>query len=88
MTQIKLLKWKADDKRKSWLFLIWTFSFMLCMFAPLEIFFTNRTEFWFSLTQILPIFLIVFGVVGLVFSFGGWYIHDKKVGMYVYGFLL
>ena len=45
---------------KSWLWLSIALCFMLSVFAPLETFFTNETEFWFSLFQLLPLLLMTF----------------------------
>ena len=51
------------------------FIFNIIVFAPIEIFYTNRKEFWFSITDILPIiclfsfaFLLIFLIIYLVFK--------------------
>lgn len=51
---------------KSWYVLEICIAFMLCIFAPLEMFFLNASEFWFSLSQLLPILLLVFVVFNLL----------------------
>ncbi len=47
----------------SWLLLDLALSFMLCVFAPLEAFFSNESEYWFHLSHLLPVVVVVFAVV-------------------------
>lgn len=56
------------EQQRSWLWLFAAFAVMFCIFAPLEIFLTNQTEFWFELLQILPVVLLSFTVVGMFFA--------------------
>lgn len=42
------------------------FSFMIFIFAPLEIFFSGREDFWFSIKEIIP-----FTIIGFTGSFFG-----------------
>jgi hypothetical protein len=46
---------------KSWLLLDLALSFMFCVFAPLEAYFSNESEYWFRLPHLLPVLLIGFG---------------------------
>lgn len=43
-------------------------AFMFCIFAPLDAFFANRDEFWFSLPQLLPALAIAFLGCAALFS--------------------
>lgn len=40
--------------------------FMLCLYAPLELFFANRDEFWFDVYILLPILFITFLVFAII----------------------
>ena len=40
--------------------------FMLCFYAPLELYFSNRDEFWFDIYILVPILLFVFIVFFLL----------------------
>ncbi len=55
---------------KSWLLLDLALSFMFCIFAPLEAFFSNESEYWFKLSHLLPavvpVFLAVFACLALL----------------------
>ena len=42
------------------------FSFMLCVFAPLEMYFTNIDEFWFDVYLLLPVALICFAAAAVI----------------------
>ena len=60
---------------KAWLLLVFTISFQFCVFAPLEAYFSNESEYWFHLSHLLPVVLATFGVayaclvlVALIFS--------------------
>ena len=37
--------------------------FMLFIYAPLELLFTNQDEFWFDIYILVPIMSVVFGIV-------------------------
>lgn len=63
-------------------------GFMFCIFAPLDIFFTNRNEFWFSLSQLLPVLLPAFISVALIISFFLIAIQKSGAASSIYGFLL
>ena len=42
------------------------FAFNLCIFGPLEFFYSNIFEFWFSINQLLPIIIITFVVTSII----------------------
>lgn len=48
------------------LVLVVAFTFMVFLYAPLETFFNNLSEFWFDLYRLLPVVLLMFGVTSLV----------------------
>ena len=83
-----MYKIKMSDKGKSWLLLSLAFSFMLCVFAPLEAYFANQAEFWFGLSQILPVLLVVFVMVNLLFYLMYRFVQKIKYMVWVYGLLL
>lgn len=60
-------------------------AFMFCVFAPLDAFFANRDEFWFSLSQLLPVLLLTFLGVAVTFSFAMGAVQRRKTGPYIYG---
>lgn len=63
-------------------------AFMLCVFAPLDAFLTNGDEFWFSLSQLLPMLLIIFLGTTTVFSFVMYLVLRSKAAPYIYGFFV
>lgn len=72
---------------------------MLFVFAPLEIYFSNIDEFWFGLTNLLPIigitFFVIFGLLifllGIIYRKGGLYSKlyclflGLFIGLYIQG---
>lgn len=67
-------------------FVIWTFlSFLLIIFAPLELFFTNKNEWWFQVIDIIGILLLLFAVAeavgGLVIILISQHKIEKMVGI-------
>ncbi len=73
---------------KSWLLLDLALSFMFCIFAPLEAYFSNESEYWFHLSHLLPVVLVVFVCVfgGLaLFSAAIWRTRLSRVA---YSFVL
>ncbi len=75
-----------DEKEKSWIFLSIAFGFMLCVFAPLETFFTNESEFWFGLIQLIPVLLIVFVAFSIILYALSILAKKSKAAMYIYTF--
>ncbi len=80
-------QFKPDEKGKSWLLLSLAISFMVCIFAPLEAYYANRTEFWFGFTQILPIVLVVFAVVFCILYLINSFLQKTKWSYAIYGFI-
>lgn len=82
-------KWIRFDRRESCGILLGTaIAFMFCLFAPLDAFFANRDEFWFSLSQLLPMLAVVFVATAAVLSVFTVIVQRTKAAPYVYGFLL
>ncbi len=46
-------------------------AFMLCIFAPVEAFLRNESEFWFQLHTLVPLTLFTFICISAVFFFIG-----------------
>lgn len=63
-------------------------GFMFCIFAPLDIFFANKDEFWFSLQHLLPVLVITFLIFTAIFSIIMLFVQATKAATYIYGFLL
>lgn len=60
-------------------------AFMFCIFAPLDAFFANRDEFWFSLPQLLPALAIAFLGCAALFSVLLLLLHRGRAASWVYG---
>ena len=63
-------------------------GFMFCVFAPLDAFFTNRSEFWFSLLQLLPVLILVFICFTAIFAILLFLTQKSKAALSIYSFLL
>ena len=50
---------KIDNKKINYILVISAFVFNLLIFAPLEIYYTNKSELWFNVKEFLPVILIV-----------------------------
>lgn len=55
----------------TWVLLSFAFSFMLCVFAPIDIYYSNIHEYWFSFSQLLNTMIIPFGLLFVVFLLPG-----------------
>ena len=77
----------ADDVSRSWIFLSVASSFMICVFAPLEAYFANQKEFWFTFLQILPMVLIVFALSVVTLTFVLLCLKKTKLAVWIYVFL-
>lgn len=73
---------------KGWLMLCIEMGFMLCIFAPLEAYFTNKSDFWFSLKNLIPVILAVFLVFTSFMLIIGYLIKNKKFEKKIYAVLL
>ena len=59
---------RKKNELKTWLLFSFVFSFMLCVFAPLDFYFTNSGEYWFSPAQLLAVCGVVFAAVFLLLA--------------------
>lgn len=79
-----------NRKERGLSYLLWciSISFMLLVFAPLEIYFTNKNEFWFDLKQLVPVIISCF-VLGTLLL-GGAYLLIGKIKLFsaIYTILL
>ena len=57
---------KLEEKKINTILVIGAFIFNILIFAPIEMYFVNRSEFWFSLKSFLPIIVLISTVVYLV----------------------
>ena len=73
---------------KSWLLLDLAVSFMLCVFAPLEAYFSNESEYWFHLSHLLPVVLCVFAATFFVLMLVSAAIWRTKLNGAIYSLLL
>ncbi len=73
---------------RSWLLLDLAVSFMFCVFAPLEAYFSNESEYWFHLSHLLPVVLGVFASVFFVLALFSAAIWRTRLSRVVYAFLL
>ena len=73
---------------KYWILLLFAISFCFCIFAPLEIFFSNKSEFWFHLGHLLPIVILVFVSVFVVLTLITIPLSMTKVAVDIYSFLI
>ncbi len=53
-------KLEADKRIQLWLLVSLAISFMLCIFAPIDAYYANKDEFWFSLGQMLTVSIVAF----------------------------
>lgn len=70
------------------LWLCFTFSFMLCFFAPLEAYFANMEEFWFDFGQLFPVVLVIFIFTLLLSGIFFFCIRKMKILVWIYSFIL
>ena len=85
-------EWKTEKNARGWLLWALASAFMFTVFAPLDAYFSNESEFWFRLTQLLPVvvvcfaasFLILFAIAEVLYRCIG----QKKSGWIVFTFFL
>lgn len=53
---------KSVKELKSGFLIAFAAGFMLFLYAPLEIYFSNKSEFWFDVYILLPVMLVVFAI--------------------------
>ncbi len=66
--------------------LTFSLSFMLCVYAPYELFLTNQSEFWFDAgIMIIPVLMFFFGSfivgTGIFYLLRGWGEKQYKIGL-------
>lgn len=64
------------------------FAFMVCIYAPLELYFNNVFDFWFDVYTLLPMLLILFLGVGVVLSGIQWIMFSVSKKVYDIGLLI
>ncbi len=62
------MKTHFNTNFKSWMLLDFAACFMFCVFAPLDAFFSNESEYWFQLRHLVPVVLTVFVAVFSAFA--------------------
>ena len=77
---------KCDLKR--WVAPSFALSFMFCVFAPLEAYFSNESEYWFRLSHLVPVALCAFLVLFLVLLLAGALLGRTRAADATYAFLL
>lgn len=76
-----------DGMYISWICLNFVFSFTIYFFAPLEAFFANNAEFWFTFGHILPMLLVVFILHFILMSVFLFLLRKLRQSVWIYGFL-
>ncbi len=64
------------------LFLSATLCFMLFVFAPMEMYFTNKDELWYDLYILAPVIICLFSISLAVCTVGFWVLHKWNGGLY------
>ena len=85
-------KLKEDKNARGWLLWALASAFMFTVFAPLDAFFSNENEFWFRLSQLLPVvavcFVLSFAVLFVVAEVLYRTLGGRRAGAAVFTFLL
>ncbi len=71
-----------------WIALAVAISFMICIFAPIDIYFANKEDFWFSLWQMLPGIVVIFTVVLVMLLAIFLFLSRFKCSDYILTFIL
>lgn len=80
-------KIKKATNIKAWLILNISFGFMICIFAPIEAYYTNKNEFWFNIQQLLSVSVPVFVITTIILMVIFFYLSMTKYFEYFYVFL-
>ncbi len=80
-------KIKMKTNIKAWLILNISFCFMICIFAPIEAYYTNKNEFWFNIQQLLNVLIPAFVIVTIILMIIFFYLNITKYSEYFYAFL-
>lgn len=81
--EIKRIKYFSSEGKRAWFILGIVISFMFSIFGPLELYFTNKKEFWFSLEDLFPVVIIIFIAVSVIILLIGNWIEKKKNSIYI-----
>lgn len=74
---------KINKEISGMILIIFTFIFNISIFAPLEMFYTNKNEFWFEVNDVLPV-IIVISIILFAFLFLlGILLKDKKRNIFI-----
>lgn len=63
--------------------IIFGFVFNIAIFAPLEIFYTNKNEFWFKANDILPVVILIAIILFALLFLLGFLLKDKKRNIFI-----
>ncbi|MBQ9828116.1 MAG: sulfatase-like hydrolase/transferase [Lachnospiraceae bacterium] len=85
---MKVIKRKPDKKTVSWIILLFAFSFMIFFFAPLEAYFSNSSELWFTVGKLLPVITVCFIIAFIILAIIGVLIGKTKASLWCFGFIL
>lgn len=77
-----------NENMQAWLLLAFAFSFMVCIFSPIDVYYANADEFWFSLGQMLSVCLIVFFLVFVLLALFFFIIGRLKFSQGIMAFFL
>lgn len=72
----------------AWLLLSVSIAFMLTFFAPIEAYYSNKNEFWFSIWQLLGTTGITFIIVLALFMIISCVLNRMRLSVYYYAFLI
>ena len=54
---------KLSNEKFNKAIIVIAFVFNIVVFAPLELFYTNKKEFWFNVNDILPVIILLLGIL-------------------------
>lgn len=74
---------KIKTEYISWIILSISFSFMLFVFAPLEMYLTNVMEFWFQAKDLFPVVMVCFLLVSILLLSAGYLLRKTKIFPYI-----
>lgn len=64
------------------LFLSAAICFMFFVFAPMEMYFTNKDELWYDLYILMPVVMVMFLIFMAIFMAGFWVLYKWNMGFY------
>lgn len=70
---------KKNKNLQAWLVMGFSISFMMCIFAPIDVYYANMGEYWFSLGLLLSVSIIPFILINIFMFIIGCLISTKKV---------